>query len=124
VGYVDSDYTGYKNTYKSIEESVFIVAGGPVSWECKHQDIVALSTVEAEYMRFSQATTQAIWLAKFFDKIGLPITALIHIYANNMGSITNTVNGKNHRRMKHIDIKYYFTKEHMGLGIVVFKYFK
>ena len=60
MGYVDSDYTGYKNTYKSIEESVFIVAGGPVSWECKHQDIVALSTVEAEYMRFSQATTQGI----------------------------------------------------------------
>jgi len=26
VGYVDSNYAGYKNTYKSMEESVFIVA--------------------------------------------------------------------------------------------------
>jgi len=83
---------------------------------------VALSTVEAEYMGFSQATTQAIWLAKFFDEIGLPTTAPIHIYADNMRSIANTVNRKNHRRTKHIDIKYHFTKEHVKLGTVAFEY--
>ena len=83
---------------------------------------MALSTVEVEYMEFSRATTQAIWLAKFFDEIGLPMTALIHIYADNMGSIANTVHGKNHRRMKHIDVKHHFIKEHVELGMVAFEY--
>jgi len=122
VGYVDSDYAGCKDTRRSMKRSIFIVARGPVSWECKCQATVALSTVEVEYMGFSRATTQAIWLAKFFDEIGLPTTALIHIYADNIESIANTVNGKNHRRTKHIDIKYHFTKEHVELGMVAFEY--
>jgi len=122
VGYVDSDYAGCKDTRRSMEGSVFIVAGEPVLWVCKHQATVALLTVEVEYIGFSQATTQAIWLAKFFDEIGLLMTAPIHIYADNMGSIANTVNRKNYRRMKHIDVKYHFTKEHVELGMVVFKY--
>ena len=122
VGYVDSNYAGCKDTHRSMEGSVFIVARGPVSWEYKCQATVALSTVEAEYMEFSRATTQAIWLAKFFDKIELPTTALIHIYADNMGSIANTVHGKNHRRMKHIDVKHHFIKEHVELDMVAFEY--
>jgi len=39
-----------------------------------------------------------------------------------MGSITNTVNGKNYRRMKHIDVKHHFIKEHVELGMVAFEY--
>jgi len=65
---------------------------------------------------------QAIWLVKFFDEIGLSTTTPIHIYADNMGSIANTVNAKNHRRTKHTDVKYHFTKEHVELDAVVFEY--
>jgi len=53
---------------------MFIVVGEPVSWECKRQDIVVLSTVEAEFMVFSRATTQALWILKYFDEIGLQVT--------------------------------------------------
>ena len=60
TGYVDSDFAGCKDTRRSTEGNIFIVAGGPVSWESKRQETVALSTVEAEYMGFSRATTQAL----------------------------------------------------------------
>jgi len=43
-----------------MEGNIFMVARGPVSWECKKQDTVALSMVEAEFMVFSKATTQAL----------------------------------------------------------------
>ena len=33
-----------------------MIAGEPISWECKRQDTVALFTVEAEFMVFSKAT--------------------------------------------------------------------
>jgi len=42
---------------QSTEGDIFLVAGGPVSWETKKQDTVALSTVEAEFMAFSHAMT-------------------------------------------------------------------
>ena len=57
IGYVDSDYAGCKNTRQSTEENIFMVAGGPISWECKRKDTVALSTVEAEFMAFSRTMT-------------------------------------------------------------------
>jgi len=55
-----SPYTGCKNTRCSTEGNIFMVAGGPVSWETKRQDTVTLLTVETEFMAFSQATTQAL----------------------------------------------------------------
>jgi len=36
VGYVDSDFAGYKNSRRSTEGNVFIVAEGPIFWESKH----------------------------------------------------------------------------------------
>jgi len=74
VEYVDSDFAGCKNTRCSTEGNIFVVAGGPVSWETKRQDTVALLTVEAKFMVFSWATTQALWLLKYFEEIGLPVT--------------------------------------------------
>ena len=35
VGYVDSDFVGCRDTRQSTKGNVFLVAGGPVSWECK-----------------------------------------------------------------------------------------
>jgi len=60
IGYVNSDFAGCQNTHCSTEGNIFLVSDRPVSWENKRQETVALSTVEAEYMAFSRATTQAI----------------------------------------------------------------
>jgi len=97
IGYVNSDYAGCKDTRRSTEENVFIVAGGLVSWESKHQETVALSTVESEYMAFTRAMAQALWMMKFFAEIGLSVTNPITIYVDNNRSISNSTNDKNHR---------------------------
>ena len=55
-GYVDSDYAGDVDGQKSMEGHMFFVGGGLVSWASKHQETVALSTIEAEYIAFTQAT--------------------------------------------------------------------
>ena len=83
---------------------------------------MALSTVESEYMAFTRATAQALWMMKFFTEIGLPVTNPITIYADNNGSISNSTNDKNHRRTKHIDVKFHFVKEHMKKGEIMFTY--
>ena len=122
VGYVDSNFAGCKNTRRSTEGNIFVVAGGPVSWETKRQDTVALSTVEAEFMAFSRATTQALWLLKFFEEIGLPAARPITIYANNNGAISISTNNKNHRHTKHIDVRHHFVKERTEADDISFKY--
>ena len=82
-----------------------------MSWESKCQETVALSTVKAEYMAFTRATTQALWLTKFFSEIRLPIKTPVIINADNEGLISNSLNYKNHQRTKYINVKHYFVKE-------------
>jgi len=55
IGYVDSDFAGCRELRCSTEGNTFIIAGGLVSWESKHQETVGLSTVEAEYIAFTRA---------------------------------------------------------------------
>jgi len=47
------------------------VGVGAVSWNCKRQPTIALSTTEAEYMATSQCTKEAIWLRKLMADVGL-----------------------------------------------------
>jgi len=58
--------------------------------------MVALSMVETEFMVFSKATTQALWLSKYFDEVELPITRLLKVFTDNSRSIFNSLNNKNH----------------------------
>ena len=122
VGYVDSDFAGCKNTKHSTKDNIFVVVGGPVSWKIKKQDMVALLTVKAKFMAFSQAITQALWLLKYFEEIGLLMTWPVTIYADNNGAIALSMNNKNHQRTKYIDVRHHFVKECAEANKVNFKY--
>ena len=42
---------------------IYLIFGfGAVSWASKKQDVVALSTIEAEYISLSVASCQTLWL--------------------------------------------------------------
>ena len=73
-------------------------------------------------MAFTRAMTQVLCLTKFFNKIGLSIKSPIKIRADNNRLISNSINNKNHRCTKHINMKHYFVKEYTTQGEVFFKY--
>src|SRR4051794_4406806 len=50
VGYTDADFTADPVTRKSVGVYIFILGNGPVSWKTKQQTIVAVSTIESEYI--------------------------------------------------------------------------
>ena len=83
---------------------------------------MALSTVEAEFMTFLKATTQALWMSKYFHEVRLLVNKPLTICADNSGSIANSTTEKNHRHTKHIDVRHHFIKEHVKLGNVRFQY--
>jgi len=78
--------------------------------------------VELEYMAFIYAIAQILWIMKFFTEIGLSVTNLITIYADNNRFIFNGTNDKNHCQENHINIKFHFVKEHMKKGEIMFIY--
>ncbi|XP_011050965.1 PREDICTED: uncharacterized protein LOC105144029 [Acromyrmex echinatior] len=60
VGYCDSDYAGCPDTAKSTYGNVFVLNGGPISWESRKSTIVADSTTVAELQAAYEASKQAI----------------------------------------------------------------
>ena len=61
-GYSDADWAGDVTSRKSTSGYIFQLGGGAISWRSKRQNIVALSSTEAEYVALTLASQEAIWL--------------------------------------------------------------
>jgi hypothetical protein len=49
-GFTDSDWAGCRSTRKSVGGLIFQINNGTISWQSKSQTVVALSTLEAEFI--------------------------------------------------------------------------
>ena len=71
VGYVDSDYAGDLDKYRSTMGYVFTLSQAPVSWRSILQSTVALSIIKIEYMTMTEVMKEAIWLQGLLDDLGI-----------------------------------------------------
>jgi len=71
AGYCDSDYTGDLDKQRSTTVYWFTLAKAPVSWKSTLQSMVALSTIEAEYMTITKDVKEAIWLHVLLKDLGV-----------------------------------------------------
>ncbi len=124
IGYVDSDWGGNdKNDRKSTSGYVFkLFEKCTICWGTKRQASVAASSTEAEYMALFEGVREAIWLKSLANSINLNITEPIIIYEDNNGCIQIANNPSNHKRSKHIDIKYHFSREQVEKNVIKLKY--
>ena len=83
---------------------------------------VARSTTEAEYVALCECVQEAIWLRRFFSELGFQQTESTKIYEDNRGTIELAKNPKFHKRTKHIDIAYHFTREKVLSGEIFIEY--
>jgi len=60
IGYVDSDYAGDLNKYRSTTGYVLTLFQAPISWHSTLQSTVALSTMKVEYMSITEVMKEAI----------------------------------------------------------------
>lgn len=113
VGYCDADWGNDTDTRRSITGYVFLQSGGPISWNCRKQTTIALSTTEAEYMAISAATQEAIWWRGFREELSgcaepVPIfcdnRSAVHLAEKEIGYSS---------RSKHIDIRHHFVRQYI-----------
>lgn len=60
-GYSNASFTN-NNDGMSVCRYNFMKAGGAITWGSKKQNIVSLSSTEAEYISMSDAVHDALWL--------------------------------------------------------------
>lgn len=106
--YSDADW-GSGEDRKSTTGYVIKVYGNSVSWATKRQTCVSLSSTEAEYVALATATTELLWVKNLLADMKLEIHDPIEVYEDNQSCI-HLLKGWEHRRLKHIDIKYNFIR--------------
>lgn len=111
-GYADASYAQEKDR-KSRSGHIFFMGGAAVTWYCKRQPVVALSSTEAEYYALSEAVKEALWLRQLLDELGLKINSPTHIHQDNLSTIAIALNPIQHQRVKHMDVKVHFLREHL-----------
>ena len=123
------DLIGYSDTNGAMEEHrhaisgyTFIIDGGAVSWYSHKQELITLSTAEAEYVAAMHAVKEAIWLCQlihqFFPLPTLPTT----IFCDNQAAIKLAYDDNYHTHTKHIDIWYHFIRQVISEGIILLVY--
>jgi hypothetical protein len=69
VDYCDSDLAGDIDTRKSTTCTLFFLGKSLVSWQSVKQQVVALSSCEAEYIATTTTATQAIWMSRLLGEL-------------------------------------------------------
>jgi len=96
---------------RAISGFVVLIDGGAVSWSSKKQELVTLSTMEAEYVAATHAAKELVWFRRLLGEIFRPLNVPINLFSDNQSAIALAhSNGQFHARTKHIDIRYHFIK--------------
>jgi hypothetical protein len=61
----------------------FLLNGGAMSWACKKQEIVSLSTMESEYIVATHVDKEALWLRSLLSQIFSPSCDATTLFSDN-----------------------------------------
>jgi hypothetical protein len=110
VGYSNSDHAGDIDTSKSTSGILFFFDKCLVGWQSVKQQVVALSSCEAEYIAASTATTQALWLVRLFHDLLGRDTGAVEVRVDSKSALALAKNPVFHERSKHIQVRYHFIR--------------
>eukprot|EP00253_Pinus_taeda_P004923 PITA_04923 len=89
--------------FESTSSYVFTLGSGPITWACKKQSAISLSSAEAEYRGAVEASKEALWLRQILSELAFSNNIRLHFggiikvpfnYAKIQSNIsaTNTLN--------------------------------
>jgi len=115
IGYFDADYGGCKIDRKSTSGTCHLLGCSLVSWNSKKQACVALSTTEVEYIAASNCCVQILWMKQQLEDYNIYLNH-IPLKCDNTSTINLTKNPIMRSRIKHIEIRHHFLRDHISKG--------
>jgi len=100
---------------------------GLIHWQAKSQSVVALSTLEAEYIACSPATWESLCLKRMMKEAagGMAVKIVdgpVPIRRDNQDTMKLITSGVVRQKSKHIDLKYHHVHDEQIKGAVKFQY--
>lgn len=107
--YSDADYAGCIDTRRSTIGYCITIGGSILSWCSERQKSVSRSTTESEYIAGSEAIRELVWLKRLLTEIIGPHTPSLMM--DNASAVKLVKNLEQHKRTKHIDVRYHYIRE-------------
>ncbi|KAL4183089.1 hypothetical protein AMTRI_Chr11g153450 [Amborella trichopoda] len=123
-GYSDASYLADSDNVKSTSGYVFMLERGAISWNTKKQDIVALSTMESEYVACYLAAKEAMWIKKFLNQLNFHLVCYkaVRIFCYNTVAICVSKEPWFHKNSKHIKPYFYHLRNEVRLKEIEISY--
>lgn len=118
LGYSNSSLNVDIDDRRSITGHMFYLGESLITWCSQKQEVVALSSCEAEFMAATEAAKQAIWLQELLCEVTGDKCERVIIRVDNKSAISLTRNPVFHGRSKHIHRRYHFIRECVENGQV------
>ena len=100
---------------------MFTLGGSAISWQSSFQDVIALTTTEAEYIVVAESFKEDKWLKGPVGEMCNKVCS-VSVHCDNQSTIHLARNQNTfHRRSKHIDIKYNFIRDEVEHKRVILK---
>jgi hypothetical protein len=120
--YSDADHGGNPDNGCSTSAYVVKMGTGAVSWMSRLQSIVALSTTEAGFISAVSAGQEIVWMRSFLGKLGYSFDAPSLLLVDNQSAIQVARNPEHHRRMKHLDLRFFWLRDMVNSGVIAVRY--
>ena len=122
VAYTDANWAESRVDRKSNSGYIFMLNGGTVSWCCRKQECVSLSSTEAEYIALSEGCQELTWLKGICNDMNVDIKKSTKVFVDNQSCIKLVDNQKFSNRSKHIDTKYHYIRDLSDKGELTLEY--
>ena len=102
----------------AISGHALLLDGGAVSWSSRKQELVTLSTAEAEYVAATHAAKEAIWLRRRVGDLFPSLLTQTIVYCDNQAALKLAMDDNYHTRTKHNNICYHFIHDVVARGVI------
>ena len=116
-GYTDADGASQDHRH-AISGYAFLIDGAAISWASRKQELVTLSTAEAEYVATTHAAKECIWLRRLTSQLFNNVTSPTTLHCDNQAAIHLATDDNYHARTKHIDIRFHFIRQTIMDGAI------
>ncbi|CAI7798356.1 unnamed protein product [Closterium sp. NIES-53] len=123
IGYVDADRAGDSDNRRSRTGYIYRLEPiGPISWQLSKQDLIALSSAEAEYIALCSATKEGLYLRELLEEAKLAELPNFTLFCDNQSTIRIANKSGFANRTKHIALRYFFVKDEIEKGRLELSY--
>jgi len=112
--FLDSDFVGCKLDRKNTSETCHLLGSSLVSWNCKKQACVSLSTAEGKYIVAGSCCAQSLWTKQQLEDFGVDLDH-IPLTCDNTSAINLTKNPACILGLS-IEIRHHFHRDHVLKG--------